>query len=264
VLGEIQYFTDSKYKFSPYYDFAGIPPAPFQLEWMQQVAKPEQMNKVRLCPEATDSNPQFAQAPPTGTNPGNPNQIGEAFYAWGPYGRAMRYFDDRGNTKHLQGSYAFNGYCLRAYNKTDPDTNPRPASWSGDDSVLCGSQKGANQAKDVDWLWVPPFKNTAGIPIICDGAWPTAWPKEADTVPGSLYDAAAQNGLGNNWNRVVVARHNMAINIGFFDGHVIKVDLPELWTLPWHGPSSGTKAWKPPTAANMATIKQTVTKLYKG
>src|SRR3954447_14996611 len=53
VLGEIQYVTDNKGSTSPYYNKGGIPPAEFQIEWMQQVAKPEQMDKVRLCPEAT-------------------------------------------------------------------------------------------------------------------------------------------------------------------------------------------------------------------
>src|SRR5689334_1455283 len=37
VMGEIQYFTENKYHFSPYYDFGGTPPNPFQIEWMQQV-----------------------------------------------------------------------------------------------------------------------------------------------------------------------------------------------------------------------------------
>src|SRR5947199_4142927 len=59
VMGEIQYVTDNKGHFSPYYDFGGLPPAPFQIEWMQQVAKPQSMNKVRLCPEAVDSHPQY-------------------------------------------------------------------------------------------------------------------------------------------------------------------------------------------------------------
>src|SRR5256885_1203826 len=37
IMGEMQYFTDNKYKFSPYYDKGGKPPSPFQIEWMQQV-----------------------------------------------------------------------------------------------------------------------------------------------------------------------------------------------------------------------------------
>src|SRR5437764_6774224 len=65
VMGELQYFTDNKNHFSPYYDFGGTPPNPFQIEWMQQVSKPEQFNKVRLCPEAQDYNPEFGDALPT-------------------------------------------------------------------------------------------------------------------------------------------------------------------------------------------------------
>jgi len=257
VLGEIQYFTDNHYHFAPYYNYGGTPwdppPAKFQIEWMQQVAKPREMNKVRLCPEAEEPNPMYAQPAPVGTASGN-NMPGSARNCWGPYGQAMRYFEERPNAKHLAGSYTYNGYCLRS----DP---------SGND----GSLAGGGQAGSLARLWVPPFKNTANIPIICDGAWPTAWPKEADAIPNSLYDAAAQNppgmSLGNNWNRVVLARHGAAINVGFFDGHVNKVDLPDLWTLPWHGPSTGAGAWQPPTAIStpsVTTIKTTIRNMYKG
>jgi prepilin-type N-terminal cleavage/methylation domain-containing protein len=38
VMGEIMYFTENKYKFSPYYTGGGTPAnPPFQIEWMQQV-----------------------------------------------------------------------------------------------------------------------------------------------------------------------------------------------------------------------------------
>src|SRR5439155_8236055 len=37
VMGQIQYFTENKYKFAPYYDYGGSPPNPFQTEWRQQV-----------------------------------------------------------------------------------------------------------------------------------------------------------------------------------------------------------------------------------
>src|SRR5437868_15154471 len=46
VMGEIQYFNENKYHFAPYYDYGGTPPAPFQIEWMQQLSKPKEMNKV--------------------------------------------------------------------------------------------------------------------------------------------------------------------------------------------------------------------------
>src|SRR5438874_7511263 len=86
VMGEIQYFNENKYHFAPYYDYGGTPPAPFQIEWMQQVSKPKEMNKVRLCPEAENINPAYS-------GDLTQNMPGGAFYCWGPGGRAMQYFD---------------------------------------------------------------------------------------------------------------------------------------------------------------------------
>jgi len=263
VLGELQYFADNRYKFAPYYNGNGTPASPpgnnmFQIEWMQQVSRPKTWDKVRLCPEAQQENPAF---PSTG------NQAGAAFYYWGPGGRAMQYFDDTWKPgdppKQLSGSYGYNGYLLR--------THP-----SGNDGTLGGN----GQAGDLARLWVPPFKKSAEIPTIFDSAWPTAWPKDitfaqslgltegtaAQAVPASIYAPAGAGAMdiANNWKRVVVARHRMTINVGFFDGHVANVDLPELWNLPWHGPSSGTKAWRPPSTADMTQIKNDIKARYKG
>ena len=244
VMGEIQYFTENKYRFAPYYDWAGDPSTgKFQIEWFQQVAKPESWNKVRLCPEAQDPNPAYVSDL-------TQNMPGGAFACWGPGGRAMQYFDNTWKLgqkpKQMSGSYTYNGYCLRSYTG---DATDRP-QWSGHDSSLGGG----NQAKDNARLWVPPLKKTAEIPIICDGAWPTAWPKDpaltaGEGVPASLYLPAGGPGMniGNNWTRVCVARHGAAINVGFMDGHVSTVGLAELWLLPWHGPATGPKAWKVPT-----------------
>jgi prepilin-type N-terminal cleavage/methylation domain-containing protein/prepilin-type processing-associated H-X9-DG protein len=242
VMGEIQYFTENKYHFSPYYDFGGIPPQPFQIEWMQQVTKPQELNKVRLCPEAMNPNDAFAPAtPPTGDDPG-PNMPGTAFNCWGPYGRAMRYFDPSGKTQHMSGSYGYNGYCLRLHP-------------SGDDKNLV---KGG-QAGSADRLWVPPLHQTAELPIIFDAIWPTAWPKETDNPPSSLYAPSGWNALtiGNNWTRVCIARHRMAINVGFFDGHVEAVELPDLWKLKWH------RQWNP-NRVNFDNVRRLIKSRFKG
>jgi prepilin-type N-terminal cleavage/methylation domain-containing protein/prepilin-type processing-associated H-X9-DG protein len=250
VMGEIQYVNDNRGKFSPYYDYGGLPtdtPAKFQIEWMQQVAKPNSMDKVRLCPEATETNPHYAQAPPSGTDPGTPNMGGAAIYCWGPYGRAMRYFDAKGATQHLAGSYTFNGYCLR----TDA---------SGDDRVLCGD-KGDNQAGNnhPERLWHTNDKGFSEVPIIFDGTWPTAWPKETEAVPAGIYDpvydGSANPSLSPNWKRLVVARHGMAINVAFMDGHANTVELPDLWRLRWH------TQWNN-NLYNYNTIRNTIKGLY--
>ena len=59
----------------------------------------------------------------------------------------------------------------------------------------------------------------------------------------------------------------MAINVGFLDGHVSKVELPELWQLPWHGPATGPDAWTPPdetTNPKMSDIKKQIRERFKG
>ena len=271
VVGQIQYFADCKYQFSPYYNGGGTPAnPPFQIEWMQQVVKPKSWDKVRLCPEASQENPAF----PTG------NQAGAAFYHWGPRGQAMQYFDDQWKPgdppKGLAGSYTYNGYCLRAFsNQFQAPPTPLPDGWKKwiDGGANDNTLAGGGQAGDLRRLWVPPFKKTAEIPIIVDGTWPNAWPKdgiqaptEIDGVPFSLYAPAGNGGMdiANNWKRVVVARHRMTINVGFLDGHVVNVELPDLYKLPWHGPATGSLAWRPPTAAQYDKIKKEVREKYKG
>jgi prepilin-type N-terminal cleavage/methylation domain-containing protein/prepilin-type processing-associated H-X9-DG protein len=271
VMGELQYFTESKYKFSPYYTGKtnGTPAdPPFQIEWMQQVAKPRTWDKVRLCPEAAQPNPTYRERSTAfgGIPPYFDNMPGGAFYHWGPYGRAMTYFDDTwkpgDEPKHLAGSYMFNGYCLRSYSPRPTSEVPRPPSWSGNDGTL----QGGGQAGDLARLWVPPFKQTAEIPIICDGAWPNGWPKSNEMPPTSLYLPAGGPPMviGNNWTRVCIARHRMAINVGFLDGHVSTVELPDLWLLKWHGPSTGPKAWTPPNPTVLGQIRRDIRQRFKG
>jgi prepilin-type N-terminal cleavage/methylation domain-containing protein/prepilin-type processing-associated H-X9-DG protein len=248
TMAEIQYVTDNKGRFSPYYNGSGG--TKFQIEWMSQIMKPSQMDKVRLCPEADTENLTYPQ---TG------NQPGTAFNYWGPGGQAMTDVntnaDGTANSnpksnvgRHLIGSYTYNGYCL----KIDS---------SGNNATLTAS----GQAKRADWLWVPPVKSSAEVPCIFDGVWPSAWPKETDKVPNNLYaDTGAPPALsiGNNWTRLCVARHYMAINVGFLDGHASTVPLPDLWTLKWH------KDWnvdsiKGTYPGGLTEVAQRIKALYK-
>ena len=87
--------------------------------------------------------------------------------------------------------------------------------------------------------------------------------------PDSLYQPAGAPTMqiANNWTRLCIARHYMAINVGFMDGHVAKIDLPDLWTLPWHGPATGPKMWQPATETTnpkMSQIRQWIKDRYKG
>jgi prepilin-type processing-associated H-X9-DG protein len=60
-----------------------------------------------------------------------------------------------------------------------------------------------------------------------------------------------------NWKRIVIARHYMAINVAFLDGHATTVQLPDLWRLKWH------RDWDN-NAYNYDNIVSTIKARYKG
>src|SRR5947208_143702 len=73
------------------------------------------------------------------------------------------------------------------------------------------------------------------------GVGPSGWLKETDGLPANIYTPATNFGSSPpglisspNWGRIVCARHYFAINVGFMDGHVATVELPDLWKLKWH------------------------------
>ena len=67
------------------------------------------------------------------------------------------------------------------------------------------------------------------VPAFCDGIWVDTWPDDDDEVPRD-YDGGNESGM----DRIFVDRHNMAINVGFTDGHTDKVKLEDLWSLKWN------------------------------
>ena len=111
----------------------------------------------------------------------------------------------------------------------------------------------------------------AKTPCLTDGVWPTGWIKSDDNVIGSgniysLYFSAGTGGnggtlnIGNDWRRILVARHGFAINVVFADGHAETVQLPDLWKLKWHS------LWNPldlPAGQTPEMIKDYLTSLYK-
>ena len=270
-LGAQLYWHDSK-GFSPYYNGSGTPASTpgdnmFQIEWMQQFLKPTQYDLVRRCPEAQEPNmPYWPTTPVTGTDPG-PNMPGGAFMAWGPYGRAMRYFDPATwppEASHMMGSYSGNGYELR--------------SVGGNATALFGEAGGGSSAAQRELgknrLLKYPVKNASEVPTLSDGTWPNSWIKSTDNIMTgggriySLYFSAAQNqgppggtmDIGNDWRRIMVARHGFAINVVFADGHAETVLLPDLLKLKWHA------LWNPldlPAGQTPEMIKEYLQSLYK-
>ncbi len=249
VIAMIQYWQDNK-GYTPYYDKGTADNGQAQVdqrEWIAQVVRPEQLNAVRLCPEAANINPLYAQD--VGTTA---NMPGAAFACWGPGGQALY---DPINNIQLSGSYCYNAYLL----KKDP---------SGDDATLAGG----GQAGDLTRLWFyPAFQYSTEIPVIMDGAWSTCWPKETDTTtymtfltttPGALYNpAGVPMNIGDNWVRVAMARHYMAINVSFADGHAETVALNNLWPLRWH--SKWNLAYNGITTSTLLQLKKDMVADFK-
>jgi prepilin-type N-terminal cleavage/methylation domain-containing protein/prepilin-type processing-associated H-X9-DG protein len=261
AVGAIMYWEASR-GYSPYYNGGGTPwdanigVNQFQIEWPQQYVKTTQWNKVRLCPEASEPNPillgQVNPNPPVPPNPGNVNMSGGAFYAWGPYGRAFRYFDqEHGNlTIQLSGSYSGNGFLLKPVGG-----NVNTLNTEGGGS--------ATSKRGLDRLHPYPCKDAARVPVICDGLWANSWIKEDENIvgiPSLYYPVGPTNNFGNDWRRIVMRRHGFAINVAFCDGHAETVPLPELWTLKW------SRTWSLnnlPTGQSLETIRAHLQDLYK-
>jgi len=73
------------------------------------------------------------------------------------------------------------------------------------------------------------------VPMVGDSVWVGSWPDRDDIVPPDLIEAfGMQHADGLFMARFCIDRHNKAINIGFTDTHVERVQLEELWTLNWH------------------------------
>jgi prepilin-type processing-associated H-X9-DG protein len=219
----VVYVQENRSKFSPYFKSP-------QIEWMNQIMKYGMVDAVRLCPEAFDKNPMI--------NGGN--RLGGAFYAWGPEGAALK---NPFTGEQKSGSYGINGYLYR-YGGTYPNA-------AGDDSSLFGNAGGSTVA--TKRLYVFPIKGSAEVPLVADAIWDNGWPAETDAVPANLYNT---NSFSPMMGRYCVARHGMAINAAFLDGHAQMVELPDLWRLKWH------KAWDPKNV-DFATIRTEIRQKFK-
>jgi prepilin-type processing-associated H-X9-DG protein len=94
----------------------------------------------------------------------------------------------------------------------------------------------------------------ARVPVLGDGAWQNSWPLETDPTPPDLRSGDRQR-QGRQWGadenmlgRYTIARHGLAINVGFLDGHAEAVQLKDLKTLTWHE-GWQPRAWDPPLPA---------------
>jgi len=89
------------------------------------------------------------------------------------------------------------------------------------------------------------------VPVFYDATWidnvamvngsPTAQP----APPADLQGAKAPAGSSNNDWRVLIDRHDRAINVCFADGHASRVGLEDVYQLKW------TPFWYPYSRTNL-------------
>jgi len=176
--------------------------------WVNVLRSYGQVDKLRVCPAATDVSDQGKASTATtswqggdGTVPGND-----------PQGRP------------LVGSYGLNGFIEEVPPTTDIQ------------NYMLGYMQTVNKSADFSYLWkVINAKNTGEIPAFCDAAWYDAWPSSTEPAPTSSITPVT-NGSDINPNqlwRYCLNRHDMAVNVSFLDGHGQTVKLSDLWTLKW-------------------------------
>jgi prepilin-type N-terminal cleavage/methylation domain-containing protein/prepilin-type processing-associated H-X9-DG protein len=161
------------------------------------------VDKVRLCPVAGTNKPT--------------DGVGTADIAW-----------LWGSTPPIRASYGLNGWLYDASNDPYGARNT-------------GFEFGSKETNIQKPAQTPAFADEIGA----DG-----WPTEVDPPAQNLYTGNAYTGLLGGMGRFTIARHGMnvrknatatsgqampgAINIGFADGHVGSVKLPNLNNQYWH------------------------------
>ena len=165
--------------------------------------------KNRICLEAKDTANSNASVQPW---------WGAAHYAWGNTPETGL---DPVNGLPLTSSYALNGYL---YTGTQGDLQ----FITTDAATLSRCHSFPIVGKETD------------IPVFADSIWRHVFPLPSDN-PGANLEDPGPNDYGRHpMSKLVINRHNKAINVSFYDGHSDTISLRSLWSLNW------SKDWTPP------------------
>jgi prepilin-type N-terminal cleavage/methylation domain-containing protein/prepilin-type processing-associated H-X9-DG protein len=196
TLSGFMYIQDTGKLFSYYpYD-----PTYFQTLWMGSlITYHGAVDKVRVCPVAKTNTPTAG--------------VGTADIAW-----------LWGSTPPIRASYTLNGWLYDASN------DPHGAR------INMSYQFGTKETDIQQPVLTPAFGDGIGA----DG-WPTADdPPARNLYTGNLVSMArftiARHGMSMRKNLISTSGQTMpgAINIGYADGHVSPVKLPNLYKQQWH------------------------------
>ena len=92
--------------------------------------------------------------------------------------------------------------------------------------------QGARGSDDLPKVYVPTrIRNEVTVPTFVDSA-SHDMRADPDDKPGNLLKPGTNASQGS-LTSAAMDRHGMAVNVSFYDGHVEKVDLPNLWMLRW-------------------------------
>jgi prepilin-type N-terminal cleavage/methylation domain-containing protein/prepilin-type processing-associated H-X9-DG protein len=190
----------------PFYNMAADPGK--ITAWTQILNRPENRFgitvKNRLCQEAKD---------PSTTNASTSPWYGSAHFAWG---NTPETGNDPITLKPLTASYAYNGYLYRSM----PDGSA--VNWINTDNNT------ANRC-----FTFPISRGEAEIPVFADGVWRHIFPLPTDTPGADLENPGPDDMAHHPLRKIVINRHNKAVNVSFFDGHAETVPLSKLWSLRW-------------------------------
>jgi prepilin-type N-terminal cleavage/methylation domain-containing protein/prepilin-type processing-associated H-X9-DG protein len=129
-------------------------------------------------------------------------------------------------------------YCPETAGKADSQLTQAAVS----DSALDGDTK-------LPWVWKDtPTEYDAGsycfngwlyseivsvpyqTPLFVDGNKEDTWARNTDSPDGVDYSVGGSSGI----RRLLLDRHDMKVNVCFFDGSVEIYEMEKLWTFKWH------------------------------
>jgi prepilin-type N-terminal cleavage/methylation domain-containing protein/prepilin-type processing-associated H-X9-DG protein len=160
------------------------------------------VDAVRFCPEATDPSVGYYQ------------DYGDAFHTYMPY-------------VGIPSSYGINGWWYRQL----------PVTTTSTQNLLIYS--GVTSAQYERMQPRRGMRDATIVPLIGDSNKIDSWPRRDDPTPSEgHYTTLTGDRAGGTTpymlGRFALARHGLAVNIVFLDGHAATVPLAELWRLKWH------------------------------
>jgi len=204
-----------------YHDFGLTTPRDSRgfLLWYRWYGASNQTADIRICPDAREAN----TLPPI--NGGRPSVTP---------GTAANCWSVANSPADSPGSYAFNGWFDRTGN-----------------AALFGSSEGFTSDATVRF--------PSSTPLFADGVWSFVSPTTNDVPTMDLFLGAGSFAVANpggggpigmvaiarhgsksptaaprNWPRTQALPRSWGINVAFYDGHVQRVKLPDLWMLTWN------------------------------